>query len=499
MSVSRRRERPPSLDLPPFSWDVVEDVDEDDDDNRPPAVLPNVRVLRVLGSGTFNCAHLTSRGDVMRVALLHRFNGLVALNELRRGAAILELMQGDRRHLGPALLRTTGPFLELSAQEFPARDQLCEDIQKTRIANEADRVYCLQYIEFCSGGSIAAPPSPYTEDDLMFLAFSLLWFVYVAGAEYGFNHNDLKGDNVLLRYQQGAAKRVFFEHGDLGVYTFTTRYEAVVVDYDMGSVATTADPRPIGTYWAAAPEALFGVAFGIFTPPRQIDLRARNYWSVGIVILEACLAHHPLYSLFRSHIIRLRQFIFADLGRSLVADSERIVESYLLATFFIAMVHGDPDMAEPQHNGYPASGLPMDALYHPAVHKFVSDEPFVVLVKHVHGRIPAPLRSVLQRLLSWDPRRRYYSDSFAEFARYASSPTPPPPVAAYALDTYAYPANQPFRTDATGVGLLRLPHLKGCADCRAPLAIGQAAYACACCGALYCGENCHAKNHQRQK
>ena len=377
------------------------------------------------------------------------------MDVLRRGVSMLRALNAQAHALGPALLRTTGEVEEGGMDELPesVTRQLCSHTRDNLARWRADGIsvpfgirYLMDHVEYLAGGTIDEPAMPrLTRGELDHCAFTLMWYLYVAGAEFGFRHGDLKAGNVAFRVHKQPQTHQFVLRapgGDGGgtVYVFSSAIDAVVIDLDLGRMSTTRAGFDHGTYYAAPPETLawaaahadaFGMAGGV-------DTVAYDWWAVGIVVLEmhcmpryhGCDAALPAMRASVGHKgIWLEPFmddgglcasmaagvmasgtgtaLFGGRSRGALARARAQLMFMYAAALVIAAVHQNDALLLPTAaamQAAPAFKRLFTAAFSGAA---VHSDAYRAFYTYVGTRVPEDVLELLRYLLNWDPAVRH--------------------------------------------------------------------------------------------
>ena len=230
---------------------------------------------QIMGFGSFNCAILTDRGDVVRISNLERKDAWT-LRAIPRGAAIVHLFNEYQRELGPSLLIETGPGVFY--QDIP------EGLVKVVCTNllNTQGPYFVQRIEHLNGGYLPDPA-----DTPEAVAFCLVWFLHVAQMQFNFRHGDLKIGNIIFRRYSNEGKRFTFRYNDRYTYSYVLYQIPVIIDYDFAAIYGTRkeDRLVLGTSGSVPPEALW-VRLNLVMGNKARELEYDDWWSLGIVLFQ---------------------------------------------------------------------------------------------------------------------------------------------------------------------------------------------------------------------
>ncbi len=195
--------------------------------------------------------------------------------------------------------------------------------------------YAFERLEYCPAGSLRAwldgkPVSAQTFGEIVRELGAALAAVHAAGLL----HRDLKPDNVLVRRRQPL--------------------ELVLTDFGIASVldATQRFTSAARSLRYASPESLSGV----------IDAKT-DYWSLGMLLLEAVTGQHPFAGL--SDPVILHQLTTGVIDLTEVSDPEqrKLIRGLLLRNpgqrwageQVARWLAGDPDLSEPMESGVMAT------------------------------------------------------------------------------------------------------------------------------------------------
>ena len=229
----------------------------------------------VLGRGTYNAVFkVRGANEVLRVAAVR---DIESAKDLERGGLILNLFTRAQDEMGPSVLRETRPGRHVSSWDDPTFiNEVMERYPAAR--------YYIQQLEFLSGGTIGQSKQP-TEAG----TFSLVWFIWVAQAKFGFSHRDLSRGNIMFRILEEPQAFVF-EVAPNERYRISMTQVPVVIDFDFGSVAITN---------AARRRSLTGTLE--YCPPTLLAEKMRqmndyfqhqsigdeyDWWSLGVILID---------------------------------------------------------------------------------------------------------------------------------------------------------------------------------------------------------------------
>lgn len=275
--------------------------------------VTDFNILKVVGQGTYNCAHLirvNGKDEVLRIALLLPFEKPHVKVMVERGLHIVHVMQGYKHIIGPSLISETSPYEIVKSLSRVTYQGACETI-KERILKllQQQKVFefALQHLEYLTGGPFHNQQTLNTLEEFDFCCFSLLWFFRTSQAVFGLRHRDLKPDNIILRKYDRPMLFTFIKRNGIQV-TFKSQYVPVVIDYDFASVVSTitlVDRENVGTRETAPPSALLVELFSylfISLPEdkKQTEEQEVSYdwWSLGINLFYVAMQPLTRYNMF---------------------------------------------------------------------------------------------------------------------------------------------------------------------------------------------------------
>lgn len=211
----------------------------------------------VIGHGSYNCAILvSSEGKIRRITAFAKIRDQEDKEDylkMLRAREMLKKFNQHRMQLGPSVLLELKPGgwvdgRNLSDDAVRWMKALRCDPLTTPMMQRSEYMFYIQDIEYARGGDLQKFVAPDNMKDGRF-AFFLIWFFYVAQAQFGFRHRDFKPENVVLR-KYGSVRHFRFHMGEMTQFLISTNVVPVVIDLDMGSFFTSRDTarKAWGTY-----------------------------------------------------------------------------------------------------------------------------------------------------------------------------------------------------------------------------------------------------------
>lgn len=508
---------------------------------------------RFVGSGGFNCVYLTTTNEVLRIAAYDNANIALAdkMNMVRRGIQLVHFLYTRLAGiLGPSTLQSNSYNFFTQAEfqrhvkqvkileEGNESIMLCGPVQRTLVqAPPPNREFAVHHIEYLSGGDWAqGPPDendpPLTPEEFAFSCFSLMWFFYVAEAEVGFVHGDLKGGNIMTRKYQ--APMVFeFSLGKpdkATVFHFTTTVCPVVIDMDFAYIQS--HPKEVRHKKIATPGFLPPErAYFEFMKYYENDMTAfekrldsvqyaGDWWNIGMSILELfisqqnlpfaltkiALSHRSKYASFMHDVyVNRHPQVQVNVNGFMIMANVLLLDAMLCA-----LVNNNDDLIVPHHLFF---GQETEYfLSHKAgLMAITQSAQYIQLKNAMNLHMDARLRILLCSLLSWIPEERtmegkpfmhLYSPYFARY-RFIEQ-TEPDAVSYGKYETlhYALESDKKCDKNAGRLDNLRekysqeqMPRLNSmlmCGTCET-LIPPELAKVCRCCSKVYCGKECRHK------
>lgn len=242
-------------------------------------------ITKVLGNGSYNCAHELGDGTVLRIGILTKRSS--ASTMVRRGLVNLMAFQSYKTYLGPSLLIETQPWRIFRRNDIPRdiRETWCDQLNRS---TDPDDEFAFQYLENLTGGEFGKWRLP-SVDSLKFTAFSLIWFVRSAQQGFQFRHHDLKGANIMIRKYPNSMT-FGFQTQSGQTFRMVSDQAPVIIDYDFASTYLTRDDSIVdglGTPEYAPPEAIVFHLLRKAGDTRSIDAaNGYDWWAIGYVLLE---------------------------------------------------------------------------------------------------------------------------------------------------------------------------------------------------------------------
>lgn len=227
------------------------------------------QVATILKFGSYNCALVIDGTRVARVSVYNNGEREKSLRDLKRAGSILSQFKKHADILGPCVLHELEAGREMSFNELQqaySTNVLKQILSCGPIAtvyaqypNFKYHFFYVQEIEYGVEGDLL---KFMMKDEFDFemkqnFMFFLMWFFYVAQAQFGFRHRDLKLENIIVR-KYNEPKTFRFQLDNTVFHTITTRFVPVVIDLDFGSFYNTnhATRNQMGTPTSMPPERL---------------------------------------------------------------------------------------------------------------------------------------------------------------------------------------------------------------------------------------------------
>jgi hypothetical protein len=198
------------------------------------------------------------------------------------------------------------------------------------------RDICVQQLD--DGQVMFYPPEdggPYEDTQLRSDAFSLIWFLHIAQAEFGFRHHNLKQENINI-VTSAESFNLQFNITLPGVrqydFTFATKSAPKIVDFDFASVlGTEASLRNrVGTYATMPPELCCAMiaAHGRPILDSATDM-AYDWFSLGCCLFGRWFGAAPrrstpwamFYNVLQRYTLPMRMLIAGIMYPALTTDA----------------------------------------------------------------------------------------------------------------------------------------------------------------------------------
>lgn len=375
-----------------------------------------------------------------------------------RARAILNWMQLLQDYIGPALLRTPGPWRAFSHLQDVAKDlgvsystieyliaDHCGSIEEIELALEDANV---PYVWVIEKMEMLAEWKPTSDPELRRHIFALMWFFMTMGSYElaGFRHHDLKPDNLLTRRYSEQRRFRFELMPGRRVWEFDADTMGVVIDLDFATLDISSRLKKhresMGTLVFAPPEAsiaecyrderdsqavksnsmnaefpeldaLFGPRFVEWyrNPQRHMGADGYDQWSLGLVVL-AGVPGPPVFfpSVERGPLQVFASQYAAAIMRSLPLAEEKMMR-YLFRTVLIACaVHNVP-----AHDPFGECPRWFPSLFFEDQQELFGEametEAYQRLVATFHENDEVePYLLLLAQLFAWEPKERMSSD-----------------------------------------------------------------------------------------
>jgi len=344
----------------------------------------------ILGQGSFNCAILTSDGDVLRIASLTLADAWTR-RAIPRGAAIVHLFNEYKDMLGPSVVQETREGWFSKSLPYTLVTHVCETIRRS------PGPFYMQRIEHLDGGF--DPNIRFDSPEAH--AFPLVWFLHAAQGHFGFRHGDFKRGNIVFRTYD-PPQRFTFRLNDRYTYSYEFYKVPVVIDFDFATIYSGTTPPGdrlvLGTPQSVPPEALLVRLKLVMGATNVIESEYDDWWSLGMVLFEYW---NPRVQIGRRYNEQFKEYaavVWSSFGEdpagvtSAVKEREwlghcmrRLFDAYLI----IRGLYHRGEMPEPPKYMYSEKALQI----------LNNIRPYGVMLNHFQVNI-------LRQLLSWDPRER---------------------------------------------------------------------------------------------
>lgn len=436
-----------------------------------------------LAAGGYNATVLEKNNGENTVHRFGRFNNdFETKADFERANGILELFNSPKIKsiMGPGVLNISKDTetlrfgeVEGSLQTILLRSEPFKNIRR-------DEEIFHQTIEYLSGGTIHNP----VDSNLVGLYFEqitllLMWFFYVAQAEFGFRHRDFKPDNCMYRILPQEQTFVLKFSG-IHQIAVTTKIVPVPIDFDFASIFVTngTSRNRMGTYYTAPIELqiegfLKSLTSGIDIVSQPVpESISYDWFSIGMCLLRILVKSNspgsaPLlfdlggdrdwfafkisvdeqYGIFPSFFdeeensseipptIKKEEITGFVLGQAQIMVYTSIYITFRTLHSFYSVVYDVPDGEDPFEPNVDMNSLSLSTRqmlyffmesFKPARYK-----PFRKVLKKVFAKSPE-VKILLSKLLSLDPKERTYGGQlyrhFSEerFGKYQIQSTPPP-------------------------------------------------------------------------
>lgn len=447
------------------------------------------KVEKKLGKGSFNCTHLVVKRNskeksVLRLALLlaETENDILQSHTIKRGLAIVDLLQNMKKELGPACLIQTAPFEIIDSvdiEKLVDLSEICNEMVTEAIKYNRKRVpydWAVQHIELLAGDL----GSPYYATELVpIMCLSLIWFFFVAQRRIDLRHHDLKLQNIMVRKYDIAKtfQFVFKSKGVDVIYKFTTDLVPVVIDFDFATVKTTEDyddRTRVGTRMTTSPQALAHTFF--VENPTQFRVDSNDWWSLGLTLYFYATQQDGgnIDKYFAIGAAFANSFGFTD------GDEFDILSYFLVNMVFIETLTGEEfnNATMPHFNELVLDKLEYWNKMSIAMKKY--EKPII-------AKLDKNLLNLLVELFRWTSRdgndyMRLLAHTYFSNLRTFS-------VDKKIADTY-FTDSGPVSENYQQL-LQRTPLLKECLGCGLQNGLKR----CTCCLQIFCGEQCQIKHH----
>lgn len=318
------------------------------------------------------------------------------------------------------------------------------------------------------------------------LMFMLLWTYWVANANYGFMHRDLKLDNLVYK-RLGRTKTFKFVIPNHGTWTIATDVVPMFIDFDFAALLTTRTIEKYGngTYITAPPESL---AYNLVMPERTSTVYGNEHYpEVGYDLWSLAVVWGSLGS--RNHLMTVihQELIHKVLKKHIkpsVANKDKWLALSQICLFKYARGDGL----------FPPVDL-IDAVYSRNVFTYQFKEALKELRQQYNTNYLYAIKytphKLLDMMLDWNPQKRIPLNEPWFMFWLLIEPSDGP-----AEETYVQ-VRRPFmefnrdeefrRQRFEQLARVRYVEARVCDSCGG----NEPRFVCSGCGATVCGEECH--------
>lgn len=334
--------------------------------------------FKLLGRGGNSCAWLTLQNHVIRIS------------SYSPGVDLVNRIQTELARSSPFVPKVYGSSV-MTFKELPTkyRDSFKECMEKEFRDDSKLAIMDMEY------GDAKIEPN-----DVPAVTFCLLWFMYNAIKDYGFQHRDIKPTNIV--YKTTTTQRMEFRLGQQKFVIPNLRIKPMLIDFD------TSEIRVDGYTASFRREKEYIDGTYVFLPPEYLVHRAshvqeigcRDIWSIALSMLH----------------IRLNRNIYNPKREGLNAEYEKAMYNGKVSEGSVLYIF--PDVfcfLKVLHKGDPPDKLYNDWLWKDNVilNKIMVEK--TPRYQNLIGRLTTEERGFYRRALAWKPTDRLYDGKMANY------------------------------------------------------------------------------------